>query len=315
MNYYIYGFTDKGDYRKHNEDCMLINREIVRKGGLESVCIAPFLSAVCDGVGGEQSGEIASELCASYLSALNYDSSVDLDKHIMSVHKKVIKKGLAMPDSLNMQTTLCCLAVDEFGRAACYNVGDSRMYRYVNGHARQISIDQTYGRFLIEKGEIDKLNDLEPAMQNAIVSSIGSVLQDPSIEHFYFVNQFGKEPDDVVIICSDGVSDCLTVDEIEIAMKLDSMNFVEKIDALCQVAVRNGSTDNASIIGIKTWETQEQYESLRGKNITQEEKVEVIRAEQDCLAYEQRYQNSLLMERAEDSLLHLFEDLDEFKKD
>lgn len=313
MNYYIYGFTDKGNYHSHNEDCMLINRETVINGGFESVCISPFLTAVCDGVGGEQAGEIASELCVRYLSVTNYDSSVDLDKHIMSIHNKIKKHGIQSADSINMQTTLCCLAVDEAGCATCYNVGDSRMYRYVNGRARQLSVDQTYGRYLFEKGEISNIDELEPSMQNAIVSSIGSVMQLPDIEHVDFTPSFGKDSDDTVIICSDGVSDYVSADEIEIAMKLESMTFKEKIEALCELALRNGSTDNVSIIGIKPWSTQNEYESLIGGIIPQNQKADAIRAENACLAYQQRYQNSLLTEQAENSLAHLFDDLESFK--
>lgn len=313
MNYYIYGYTDKGHFRGHNEDCMLINRETVTKGGFESVCIAPFLTAVCDGVGGEQAGEVASELCVRHLSVTDYNSDFDLDQRIINIHNKIIKQGIQSPDSVNMQTTLCCLAVDENGTAVCYNVGDSRLYRFVNGCVRQVSTDQTYGRFLYEQGEIDKIDDLDPTVKNAIVSSIGSVLQSPKIEHIDFVNPFGREQDDTVLICSDGFSDFVSEDEIEIAMKLTEMNFKEKIQALCELAMRNGSTDNVSVIGIKPWKTQEEYERLIGGVKPDEDRVDTVRAENACLAYEQRYQNSVLMEQAEASLAHLFEDLEKFK--
>lgn len=313
MNYYIYGFTDKGNYRKHNEDCLLINRETVHKGGFGSVCIAPFLTAVCDGVGGEQAGEVASELCVRYLSIVDYDSSMDLDRQIIDIHNKIIKRGISSPDSVNMQTTLCCLAVDENGRALCYNIGDSRLYRYAGGSARQISVDQTYGRFLYEHGEIDGIAELDPEMQNAIVSSVGSVLQLPIIDHFEFVTPFGSESDDTVLICSDGVSDFVTIDEIEIAMKIESMTFNEKIEALCELALRNGSTDNVSVIGIKPWNTHEEYEALIGGLVTHEERAETIKAEQECLAYETRYHNSILMEQSDRSLQKLIDNLEKFR--
>lgn len=313
MNYYIYGYTDKGNFREKNEDCMLINRETVRKGGFESVCIAPFLSAVCDGVGGEQAGEIASELCVRYLSVTDYDSSADLDNRIMHIHNSIIKHGIRSPESINMQTTLCCLAVDETGAAMCYNVGDSRMFRYTNGCIRQISTDQTYGRFLFEQGEVEKLDDLDQSVKNAIVSSVGSVLQKPNIQHVDFVTPFGKDDDDTVLICSDGVSDYVSADEFEIAMRITHMTFKEKLEALCELAVRNGSTDNVSIIGIKPWKTQEEYEKLIGGVKQHEERVDNVRAENACLAYQQRFQNSQLMEQAENSLAKLFDDLENFK--
>ncbi|MBR4554456.1 MAG: serine/threonine-protein phosphatase [Ruminococcus sp.] len=313
MNYYIYGYTDKGPYRLNNEDAMLINRVTVTKGGYASVCIAPFLTAVCDGVGGEKAGELASQICASTLGAVRFDSTTDLDKCIRSVHNKILRTGVSGDETVNMQTTLCMLAVEEDGAAVCVNVGDSRMYRYVGGTIRQISSDQTYGRFLYEKGEIASMDELPPEMRKAIVSSVGSVLQEPVIEHIRFISPFGEQEDDTVLICSDGLSDFIIKDELEIAMKISSMTFSEKLEALCQLAIRNGSTDNISIIGIKPWETPEQYEALTGSPLTNKRNEDAVRAQRECLEYQERYENLKLEELAENSLKMLFDDLDSFR--
>lgn len=312
MNYYIYGYTDKGPYRLNNEDAMLINRVAVTKGGYGSVCISPLLAAVCDGVGGENSGELASQICVSTLASIDYDSSTDLDHCIRRIHNKIIRTGVSGDDTINMQTTLCLLAVDENGYAACYNVGDSRMYRYVRGCIRQVSVDQTYGRFLYEKGEIASSKELAPELQGAIVSSIGSLLQEPQIEHTSFITEFGDEEDDTVLICSDGVTDFITKDELEIAMKITSMTFSEKLEALCQLAIRNGSTDNVSIVGVKPWTTPEQYCRLTGSPMTNKKDEEAVRAQKECLEYQERYENLKLEELSENSLAALYADLESF---
>lgn len=314
MNYYIYGYTDKGPYRLKNEDAMLVNRVTVTKGGYGSVCIAPFLAAVCDGVGGEKAGELASQICASSLAELDYDSSVDLDRTIMSIHNKIIRTGVSADHTVNMQTTLCMLAVDEDGTANCCNVGDSRMYRYVQGTIRQLTTDQTYSRFLYEKGEITSAADLDPELQNAIVSSIGSVVQDPDVQHMRFMKMFGEEPDDTVLICSDGLSDFITQDEFEIAMKITSMTFAEKLEALCQLAIRNGSTDNVSIVGIKPWNTPAEYEALTGLPFSAGKDEGTVKAQQECLAYEVRYRMSKLAELSRSMLDAMDEDFEKFKK-
>ncbi|MBR6045193.1 MAG: serine/threonine-protein phosphatase [Ruminococcus sp.] len=313
MNYYIYGYTDKGPYRLKNEDAMLVNRVTVTKGGYGSVCIAPFLAAVCDGVGGEKAGELASQICCSALASLDYDSGTDLDHEIMSIHNKIIRTGVSGDETINMQTTLCMLAVDEDGTANCCNVGDSRMYRYVDGSIRQLSTDQTYSRFLYEKGAIASQRELDPELRKAIVSSIGSVVQDPDVEHLRFMSYFGEQEDDTVLICSDGLSDFITKDELEIAMKITSMTFAEKLEALCQLAIRNGSTDNVSIVGIKPWTTPDQYRALTGLDFTPKRDDSQVKAQQECLAYEQRFQSAKLEEEAENSLASLFADLEKFK--
>ncbi|MBR1764491.1 MAG: serine/threonine-protein phosphatase [Ruminococcus sp.] len=314
MNYYIYGYTDKGKYRSHNEDSLLVNRVCVTKGGYSSVCIAPFLAAVCDGVGGEQAGELASEICVSTLACTDYDSSVNLDHTLMQIHNKIVRTGVSRQETINMQTTICLLAVDENGTAVCYNAGDSRMYRYTDGEVRQLSVDQTYGRFLYEKGEIETARELSPELKNAIVSSLGSVLQRPNIEHVEFPVPFGRDEDDVVIICSDGVSDFVSQDEIEIALQLEGKSFGEKLEALCELAIRNGSTDNISIIGIKPWETVEQYRALTKSDappMTQEEELAAKEAE----ALRKQAESLSLEEQSDLSLAALFADLEKFKQE
>lgn len=315
MNYYIYGYTDKGQYRLKNEDAMLVNRVAVAKkrGGFGSVCINPFLTAICDGVGGEKAGDLASKLCAESLGELDFDSGTDLDSQILAIHRKLREIGVKTDSTANMQTTLCMLAVDEDGTATCYNIGDSRMYRYVKGSVRQVSVDQTYARFLYEQGAITSASEVAPEYRHAITSSVGSGTADPKIEHVRFVTQFGEEEDDTVLICSDGLSDFITRDEIEIAMKINSMTFSEKLEALCQLAMRNGSTDNVSVIGIKPWNTPEQYCMLTGTSLFNSKDPEVVRAQQECLEYQERYENQKLEQQADDLLASLRSDLEKFK--
>lgn len=260
MNYYIYGFTDRGNYRNHNEDAILVSQHILQNGGSEAIESAPFISGLCDGVGGEHKGEIASRICLQYLSMLEYSHSTDITHELLNIHNNIKKYGI-LHDCVNMQTTLCSLAIDENCRAVCINVGDSRLYRYVRGKARQISSDQTYGRYLYEQGEINDIDELEPQMRSAIISSMGSVMQEPKIDCIPFTTPFGCESDDTVFICSDGVSDFLSTDEIEIAMSLE-IPLKDKVEALCELALKNGSLDNISIVAIKPYNSPDELEQI-----------------------------------------------------
>lgn len=264
MFYYIFGITDKGNFRELNEDSILIDHVVLDHGSYEACVSAPFITAVCDGVGGENAGELASRLCLGYLSAVDYNSTVDIRHRIMTIHNKIKKHGVRTEGSANMQTTLCALTVDEHGRACCVNVGDSRMYRYVNGTVRQISTDQSYGQYMYDHGRIDDISELEPQYSNAIVSSVGSTLNDPVIDMTPIVSGFGKEPDDMLIIASDGFSDTVTPEEIEIGMELD-IPISKKLSALFHLALRNGSTDNISVIGIKPYMDEEELRILTQK--------------------------------------------------
>ena len=115
MFYYIFAKTDKGNFRELNEDSILVNREVVCSGTEEACVAAPFITAVCDGVGGENSGELASQMCLGHLAMFDYSSNADLKKELMNIHNKIKKQGVRREGAANMQTTLCALAVDEKG--------------------------------------------------------------------------------------------------------------------------------------------------------------------------------------------------------
>lgn len=250
MRYYIYGYTDQGSDRDKNEDAVLVNNEVIHEGFREAVCDAGFITAVCDGVGGERAGDQAAALCLQLLSKVEYSSSADMKHILLEIHEKIRKKGARDRASMNMQTTLCAFAVDERGRGLCVNVGDSRLYRYVNGTIRQISADQSYGQFMYNIGEIDSADELEPQYRSAIISAMGNPNGEPDIDQTPLVSEFGAEPDDMVIITSDGVSDHVSENEFEVGLSMD-LPISEKLVALAKLAILNGSKDNVSIIGIK----------------------------------------------------------------
>ena len=261
MRYYIYGYTDKGSVKGKNEDAVLVNKEVVKEGFREAVLDAPFITAVCDGVGGENAGDVASELCLQQLSEVVYTSNTDLKQVLMAIHGKIKKRSTLDKASANMQTTLCALAVDEEGKGLCVNVGDSRLYRYVNGTIRQLTTDQSYVQYMYNKGEIDYVDEIEPEYRSAIISAMGSPQSDPQIEQTPLANEFGAEPDDMIIITSDGLSDHVSENEFEVGLSMD-LSISEKLVALAKLAILNGSTDNVSIIGIKPFFDFEELAAL-----------------------------------------------------
>ncbi len=266
MNYYIYGLTSKGNVRENNEDRILVYKDVVSKGSCSTTLSAPFIAAVCDGVGGENAGEVAAQLCLEQLSNIVYSADVDLKREVLNIHHDIKRRGIGESLSVNMQTTLCALAVDENGEAICVNVGDSRMYRFVNAAIRQISTDQSYRQFVYEHGDEGAVSKIAPNLENAIVSSVGSVTNDPEVELIPLVTSFGKEPDDTILIVSDGISDYVTEQQLEIGMGLD-LPLSQRLEAIAQLALDNGSVDNLSILGIKPYITKRELENITSENV------------------------------------------------
>lgn len=248
--YYIYGLTDCGDHRPVNEDGILIDHEVLNSGSYGAVVRTPFITAVCDGVGGENAGEIASDQALRQLSLLHYTSQMDIDREIGIMHNKIKQRGIRLKTAVNMQTTLCALFTDEQGVSTCVNIGDSRMYRYTDGEIRQISTDQSLAQFLYDDGAIDGFDELAPQMRATITSSLGSVYKAPKAQYVPLVTKIGENNSfDVILICSDGISDYVSIDELQIILSMNTL-FDDKLHMILRLAEKNGSTDNMSVIGV-----------------------------------------------------------------
>ncbi len=247
MDFLIYAYTDKGIIREKNEDTIFADNKVITSGQCELCCRNPVILGVCDGVGGERSGEIASYMTADRISKAEFRDSVDFKNLIFDIHEDLREFGLNNPDSFNLQTTFCCAAIDDKGKCLCFNTGDSRLYFYRNQKARQISKDHSYVQELFDQGGITEEEKLMHPARNIITSSIGTSSGYPVVDEFLICEEI--IPGDVIIVCSDGVSDYVHCLEIEAAMSLE-IPFSEKIKALAQLSVQRGSSDNISIVAI-----------------------------------------------------------------
>lgn len=244
--FYCCGITDKGAVCDNNEDAYLINKLVLSQAQLESEIRPPFIAAVADGVGGEAAGEVASHMALELLSSVKFGKRSDMNGKILSIHRKLKRYGMTHNDTANMQTTLCALAVNEGGKAYLINVGDSRMYRFKGGRLRQLSTDQSLVQMLYEQGKITRDEKKYHAHRNLIFPVIGNIADDPSPEI--------KEIEDLkqgelIIICTDGLSDYITRGEFEDILSLP-MNLAKRLRRLTDAAIKNGSPDNITVVGI-----------------------------------------------------------------
>lgn len=243
---YCCGITDKGAVCDHNEDAFLIGKTVTMDGGTESSEKAPVIAAVADGVAGEASGEIASKMALELLAAIKPSPKIDYEERILDIHYTLQKYG-SKHNTANMQTTLCALAVEEDGRALMINVGDSRMYLYRGGKARQLSRDQSLVQMLYEQGHITPEERLGHAQKNVIFPVLGNQMEDPMPQ--ISVIEGGLVHGDIILICSDGLSDSLTLGEIEDSLA-EPKRLPKRLADMAERAITNGSNDNVTVVGI-----------------------------------------------------------------
>lgn len=245
----VYYSCDVGNVRKNNEDGILIMDEFIRDshGKIElNINDFPVIFAVADGVGGEEAGEIASEIVLKGLSKnipQNYDEIVTRLREL----KNRMQEYAKIKETLkNMSTTVAGLVFTAEDNCLVFNVGDSRVYQ-LKSYLRRISKDHSLVEMLIDAGELSPENVRTHPNRNIITSSISASDDDFQV----YSKEFKVFPGNSFLICSDGLWEEVEEDEMESIILSESENCAEE---LVERAKINGGRDNISAIVIKVKE-------------------------------------------------------------
>lgn len=244
--FFCCGITDRGAVRPQNEDAFLINRIVMTKAAMESSLTAPFIIGAADGAAGENTGEIASTLCLELLSNIKYSSRTNLKEKFLSIHKNLREYGISHENSLNMQTTLCALGVDENGRIISANCGDSRLYLFSSGKLSQLTKDQSLIELLIDAGEITREESHSHNQKHVIFPVLGNVdaLPIPDIREIPVLRE-----NELLLLCTDGIPDALS--EVEIVSVLNKKKPLRsRLEELVTLAKSKNCADNITIVAL-----------------------------------------------------------------
>ncbi len=234
------------------------DRGAVRTGNEDSLFVMPDqnLYIVADGVGGHNSGELASRMAVSYIAqyvAINpvtaIDSKIQLKRYFKNcfegANELVYNKAGEDPAFKGMATTavLCCI---KDGWCYIVNVGDSRAYLVRDGELRQITEDHTCVRNLVNSGVITEAQALTHPDRNMITRAIGG---DSFIVPDYF--QFELCPEDIIILCSDGLYGEVPADTMLQIIEASGSSMHRLAKSLVAEANRSGGKDNISVVCLK----------------------------------------------------------------
>jgi len=244
--------TDIGKKYNHNEDSFVLpvpnkkyninNLDIINMGEL---------FVLCDGIGGYNAGEIASELTANWISKDYYsikDISINLpdklEEIIKSVNIKIINLAKEHESYDGMGTTLVAVLFLK-NKAFIYSVGDSRVYVLKDKKLIQITEDQSEVWKLYKDGEISKDDIRFHPRHNIITMSLG-INRDINIQRYTYDYNIGE----MFLLCSDGLTDMVGDMEIQnILLKNQSLDIIT--NKLIKTANKNGGKDNITAIVAK----------------------------------------------------------------
>ena len=244
--FYCCGITEKGTAH-HNEDAMLIGRLVTDSGTSEQELEAPFIAAVADGVSGEASGDVASKMCLELVSRIKYSKKVCLKNQLMEVHRQLVRSGSEKSETRNMQATLCGIAVDENNDILIIKAGDSRLYRFRGGKLRQISRDQSLVQLLYEEGTITEAERKTHIHRNIIFPVLGNLNSEPEIEVKRL--EGGMAFGDLLLLCTDGLSDYLSSIDIEEILELPKP-LPARLKMLVDMALERSCPDNITAVAV-----------------------------------------------------------------
>ena len=233
------GLTDTGMVREHNEDSFLVSQT-------ESFVV------VADGMGGHQSGEVASSMAIElpfWPSGKPKPSSREERRVIAALVKanSVINKAAGENPKYNGMGTTCVSAYFVEEGVIIAHVGDSRCYRLRKGVLEQMTEDHSLANEYIRQG-ILKPEDLRSfPYKNVITRAIG-LADTVEVE----TNFYKHEDGDIYLLCSDGLSDPVKEPQLVEILTKYSNDLPKACRELIIAANQNGGPDNVTALLAKT---------------------------------------------------------------
>ena len=247
--YNVSFLTDVGLVRDHNEDAILVNQQL-------------HLFIIADGMGGHEKGEVASHLLlesfldermpsmipkkdedATVVPSLGIDAQLNycVQKATEKIYQYAKEKEI---EGIIGTTVVGVKYVEQIRAWALFHLGDSRAYLYRQGALRQLTIDHSKHEEMKRSNKSDQ--EIEKSGKNIVTKAIGN-FNAFDLEIQYIVPKMK----DILLLCSDGVTDLCTNDEL---LRL-IIQYKQNLDLLCMqiknLVYTRGAKDNLSIIAIE----------------------------------------------------------------
>ena len=230
--------SDVGQRRKVNEDTA---------GYFESKNNIPLMM-VCDGIGGHNAGEVASSMALMTIGQAWEKMELDdieevyqwLIHKIEEANNDILLRSTQYEDLYGMGTTwVAAIVIDN--QLMIANVGDSRAYVLRNFQLKQLTEDQSLVNALLKSGEITPEEAENHPNKNIVTQSLGVT----SVVEIDFVRMTVKE-NDTLLLCSDGLSDMLSLEEIRNLMNHYS-DIEKQVEKAVEAANEAGGRDNITV--------------------------------------------------------------------
>jgi len=239
--------TDTGKVRDHNEDAIGSDPDI-------------GLMVLADGMGGYSAGEVASGIAVQTVTELATEGANREERDEIDAHSGLMRQSIVLRDAIyrankiiyqtaqsqthceGMGTTIvACMFYDN--KISIAHVGDSRAYRLRDGAFEQITLDHSLLQELVDRGFYSAEEAQRSTNRNYVTRALGV---EPTVE--VEVREYEVLPDDVYLLCSDGLPDMVEDEDIHLTINTfnDSLDVVGQ--QLVDLANDHGGRDNVSVM-------------------------------------------------------------------
>ncbi|MFN8058389.1 MAG: protein phosphatase 2C domain-containing protein [Vicinamibacterales bacterium] len=249
----VHGVTHEGAVRKSNEDSMLSDPRL-------------GLSVVADGMGGHSAGEVASQLAVETMHTFLQRSHVDegftwpfgidttlsynanrLLTAIKLANRRVFKASESRPDYAGMGTTVVATIV-EGDMLTFANVGDSRIYSYLNGTLQQLTADDSWVATMLAQDKSLTPEALQNHPLRHVLTKAVGTLREADVT----VGERRLRDREVLLLCSDGLHDCVSDEQMAGLLAKNMPTGVQDAAAsLLKAALDVGARDNVTAVVVE----------------------------------------------------------------
>ena len=233
--------SDVGKKRSQNQDfcglCAPEDEHLARERGI--------LCAVADGMGGVLGGEYASQLALNTIVERYYKSAEPriperIRQAVAAANHRIFEAAETNPEYHGMGTTVSAVVVDG-DHAYIAQVGDSRVYLARGGHqVSQLTQDHSLVAEQVRSGLISEEEAKNHSLKNLITRAVGT-RENINVDLFGLAMHVG----DCLLICSDGLSNVVSDEEIAEAMARTKLQAVARL--LVGRALEAGAPDNVTV--------------------------------------------------------------------
>ena len=216
-----------------------------------------YVMVVADGMGGHAAGEVASRLTISALVTLalqipdwifraDAGHVPEIERRareaVQQVDSMLVERGRQDPSLRGMGSTLT--GARSYGRdLLIVHAGDSRAYLLRAGHLQRLTRDHTYGQMMVDAGLLSPDQVALSGVRHLLTNVLGGTIDQVEVD----VDLLRLEDGDRLLLCSDGLTDCVNDDTIG-ATLTGAGSSSEACERLVQLALDGGGHDNVTVI-------------------------------------------------------------------